>query len=189
MGAILPSVNNIAGNVNLLTGDVRAKVIGKGYSLTYTAGEQMALVSAGNDTIVGSIAGSGNMLFYGGSGMAVQFYTSFAKTGEFKGGAAATAGLYLRGETTAISSHQQVAKAWASVNPAAGTFTGYGVSSLTDVGVGNTRVNFSTAFADENYSAVVTDTSNALSSMIKTTAYVQVVTGASDVPFNVAVFR
>lgn len=54
------------------------------------------------------------------------------------------------------SGSQQLAKAWVNFN-GTGTIairSSFGVSSITDLGVGQYRVNFSTAFADANYCAI-----------------------------------
>jgi hypothetical protein len=80
-----------------------------------------------------------------------------------------TAGQHLQGDGAGglswgvgVSSDSQLCKAWVNFN---GTGTvairaSYNVSSITDNGVGDYTVNFTTALTDANYSANVSVTSN-----------------------------
>ena len=61
-------------------------------------------------------------------------------------------------DSTSMQTGQQACKAWVNFN---GTGTvairaGYNVSSITDVGTGQYRVNFTNAMADTNYAVVNT---------------------------------
>lgn len=55
--------------------------------------------------------------------------------------------------------HPGVAKVWACINYSGGTPTlagGYGMTSITDVGIGRVRLTFSTAFSSVNYAVLAT---------------------------------
>ncbi len=77
-------------------------------------------------------------------------------------------------DDTSMQTGQQAVKAWVNFN-GQGTVAiraSYGVSSISDLGLGNFTINFTTAMVDANYSAVAAqDISTSFSNSVMLAAY------------------